>query len=162
MISSHMLHAPSTSVRFSNKVAVGKLMEMYLKLTVIFDHQHSVSCPWSIVRLQENEDRTLRKQPRSHLLSKSAGAGPLTLGQADAHQHGSYWREQQRQTHHHTVFNDDCRWLWVKASHSSLNVWAPNSKTVLTTGIMATAAKQMAMSPRGAWLYYLKRSAISP
>lgn len=45
MISSHMFHAPSTSVRFSNKVAVGKLIEMYLKLTVVFDNQHSVSWP---------------------------------------------------------------------------------------------------------------------
>lgn len=90
------------------------------------------------------------------------GVTLLNVWQADADQHGSCWKQQQRQPHHRAVFNDDCRLLGLKASRSSLNARAPKSETVLTTGTMATAAKRRAVSPQGAWICCLKRLPVPP
>ena len=148
-----------TTVRFSNKVAASKLIEMYLKLTVIFGHQHSISWQWSVAKFLVEKKS---KWPKVTYCQNSAVVTLLNVRRAGADQHGSYWKQLRRQPHHRAVFNDDCRLLGLKASCSSINAWALKSETVLTTGTMATAAKQRAVSPQGAWVHCLKRLPVPP
>lgn len=61
-----------------------------------------------------------------------------------------------------SILGDNCRLLGLKAVHSSVNVCAPKSETVLTTDTLATAAKQRAVSPQGAQVRPLKRLPIPP